>query len=190
MSTHAKSIQYSPDTRDFAMYLDGELVGFAATYQKAEQQLDALVYEILTEAAAQMTEEAPVSDPTPEPQPEIPTPAQVAAACQALAEEFDDAAAAHADAGNADAAKDLRSAARAARKAAFHALAGVQVARWLGDDLLVNSATDHTVHTVKASGCSCTAGIHARNCWHLLLRCGWERAMEGIEADAEYALAA
>lgn len=178
MSTRnlTKSIIYSNDTRDFAMYLGGELVGFKATHREAEDTLDALVYEILTAA---------------EPQPEIPTPAQVAAACQALAEEYDDAAAAHAAQGNGEAAKDLRSAARAARKAAFHALSGSQVARWLGNDLLVNSATDHTVHTVKASGCSCTAGQHARNCWHLLLRCGWERALEGIESDAgELALAA
>lgn len=45
-----KSIIFDAETRDFAMYLDGELVGFARTYQEAETTLDALVYEILTRA--------------------------------------------------------------------------------------------------------------------------------------------
>jgi hypothetical protein len=42
-----KEIVYDPETRDFAMFLDGELVGFARTYQEAEQTLDELVYELL-----------------------------------------------------------------------------------------------------------------------------------------------
>jgi hypothetical protein len=46
-SMYEKEIVYDPETRDFAMYLDGELVGFARTYQEAEQTLDELVYELL-----------------------------------------------------------------------------------------------------------------------------------------------
>jgi hypothetical protein len=42
-----KAIVYDPETRDFAMYLDGELVGFARTYQESESTLDELVYELL-----------------------------------------------------------------------------------------------------------------------------------------------
>lgn len=42
-----QEIIYDPVTRDFAMYLDGELVGFARTYEEAEQTLNALVYELL-----------------------------------------------------------------------------------------------------------------------------------------------
>lgn len=45
-----KAIIFDPETRDFAMYLDGELVGFARTYREAEETLDALVYEILVMA--------------------------------------------------------------------------------------------------------------------------------------------
>lgn len=41
---------YDRETRDFAMYLDGELVGFARTPQEAEQTLNALVYELLVSA--------------------------------------------------------------------------------------------------------------------------------------------
>lgn len=44
---HNKEIVYDPETKDFAMYLDGELVGFARTYQEAEATLDELVYELL-----------------------------------------------------------------------------------------------------------------------------------------------
>lgn len=47
MPMYEKEIIYDPETRDFAMYLDGELVGFARTYQEAEQTLDELVYELL-----------------------------------------------------------------------------------------------------------------------------------------------
>lgn len=44
---YEKEIVYDPETRDFAMYLDGEIVGFARTYQEAEVTLDQLVYELL-----------------------------------------------------------------------------------------------------------------------------------------------
>ena len=44
---YKKAIVYDPETQDFAMYLDDALVGFARTYQEAEQTLDALVYTLL-----------------------------------------------------------------------------------------------------------------------------------------------
>jgi hypothetical protein len=44
---YEKTIVYDPETRDFAMYLDGELVGFARTYQEAEVTLDQLVFELI-----------------------------------------------------------------------------------------------------------------------------------------------
>jgi hypothetical protein len=44
---YKKEILYDPETRDFAMYLDGELVGFARTYQEAEVTLDELVFELI-----------------------------------------------------------------------------------------------------------------------------------------------
>jgi hypothetical protein len=44
---YEKAIVYDPETRDFAMYLDGELVGFARTYQEAEITLDQLVFELI-----------------------------------------------------------------------------------------------------------------------------------------------
>jgi hypothetical protein len=47
MLMYTQEIIYDPETRDFAMYLDGELVGFARTYQEAEQALNELVYELL-----------------------------------------------------------------------------------------------------------------------------------------------
>jgi hypothetical protein len=44
---YEKVIVYDPETRDFAMYLDGELVGFARTYHEAEITLDQLVFELI-----------------------------------------------------------------------------------------------------------------------------------------------
>jgi hypothetical protein len=51
-----KEIVYDRDTRDYAMYLDGELVGFARTYHEAEVTLDQLVLERISHQ---------VSNPTP-----------------------------------------------------------------------------------------------------------------------------
>lgn len=41
-------IIYNRKTRDYAMYLDGELVGFARTYHEAEITLDQLVFELMS----------------------------------------------------------------------------------------------------------------------------------------------
>lgn len=54
-----KGIVFDRETRDFALYLDGELVGFARTYQEAEATLDALVYEILVQAYGPAAAPAP-----------------------------------------------------------------------------------------------------------------------------------
>lgn len=45
---YRKEIAYDRETGDYAMYLDGELVGFARTYHEAEQVLDQLVFELLS----------------------------------------------------------------------------------------------------------------------------------------------
>lgn len=45
---YTKRIEYDQETRDFAMYLNDELVGFARTYQEAEITLDQLIFELLT----------------------------------------------------------------------------------------------------------------------------------------------
>jgi len=45
---YRKEIQYDRTTRDYAMYLDGELVGFARTYHEAEVSLDQLVWELIS----------------------------------------------------------------------------------------------------------------------------------------------
>lgn len=43
-----KQITYDRESKDFAMYLDSELVGYARTYLEAEITLDQLVYELLS----------------------------------------------------------------------------------------------------------------------------------------------
>ena len=43
---YRKQIVHDRATRDYAMYLDGELVGFARTYQEAEITLDHLIFEL------------------------------------------------------------------------------------------------------------------------------------------------
>ena len=45
---YLKEITYDRATRDYAMHLDGELIGFARTYHEAEITLDRLVYELLS----------------------------------------------------------------------------------------------------------------------------------------------
>lgn len=45
---YRKQIVYDRMTKDFAMYLDGELVGYARTFLEAEVTLDQLVYELLS----------------------------------------------------------------------------------------------------------------------------------------------
>jgi len=48
-----KNIMYSRDTRDFAMYLDGQLVGYAQSYLEAEAVLDQLMMELLRAGSGQ-----------------------------------------------------------------------------------------------------------------------------------------
>lgn len=45
---YRKEIVYDRTTHDYAMYLDGELVGFARTYHEAEIILDQLVFELMS----------------------------------------------------------------------------------------------------------------------------------------------
>lgn len=45
---YRKEIKYDRETRDYAMYLDGDLVGFARTYHEAEVTLDQLVFELMS----------------------------------------------------------------------------------------------------------------------------------------------
>lgn len=44
---YRKNIVFDRESRDYAMYLDGELVGFSRTYYEAEVTLDQLVFELL-----------------------------------------------------------------------------------------------------------------------------------------------
>ena len=46
-----RQVIHHPETKDFALYLDGELCGFARTYQEGETTLDGLVFERLSRAA-------------------------------------------------------------------------------------------------------------------------------------------
>jgi len=46
--TYRKEIVYDRETRDYGMYLDGELVGFARTYHEAEVTLDQLVFDLIS----------------------------------------------------------------------------------------------------------------------------------------------
>ncbi|MEM8532317.1 MAG: hypothetical protein AAGF95_15845 [Chloroflexota bacterium] len=44
---YRKHIVYDRETKDYAMYLDGELIGFARTFAEAEVTLDQLVFELM-----------------------------------------------------------------------------------------------------------------------------------------------
>lgn len=45
---YKKEIAYDRETHDYALYVDGELVGFARTYEEAVKQLDDLVFTLLS----------------------------------------------------------------------------------------------------------------------------------------------
>jgi hypothetical protein len=88
---YEKSIAYDRENRDYAMRLDGELVGFARTYHEAEITLDQLVFELMSGQyfARQPTAEnaanvgiqvAPPGEPVPPPEPERTCPELVALA--------------------------------------------------------------------------------------------------------------
>jgi hypothetical protein len=47
---YRREIVYSRETYDYAMYLDGELVGFARNYHEAEVTLDQLIFELISGA--------------------------------------------------------------------------------------------------------------------------------------------
>lgn len=47
LPAEGKHIAYDPETKDYAMYLDAQLIGFARTHHEAETSLDELVDEIL-----------------------------------------------------------------------------------------------------------------------------------------------
>lgn len=67
---YRKEIVYDRDTHDYAMYLDGDLVGFARSYHEAEVTLDQLVFELLSGQyfREQGGRPAPiVAQPAPEP---------------------------------------------------------------------------------------------------------------------------
>ncbi len=44
---YQKLIRFDRESRDFAMYLDGELVGYARTLNEAERTLDQLIYDLM-----------------------------------------------------------------------------------------------------------------------------------------------
>ncbi len=44
---HRKEIVYDRESRDHAMYLDGELVGIRRTYHEAEVTLDSIVFDLM-----------------------------------------------------------------------------------------------------------------------------------------------
>lgn len=58
---HTKEIRYDRITKDFALYLNGELIGYASSYSEGESRLNELVYDLLRRAS-----HADISDLTPE----------------------------------------------------------------------------------------------------------------------------
>jgi hypothetical protein len=52
--TYTKEIRYDRETRDYALYLNGELVGFAANHHEGEVELNRLVFEELTRTATEL----------------------------------------------------------------------------------------------------------------------------------------
>ncbi len=63
----AREIRYDAITRDFALLLDGEIVGWARSYVEGEQTLNRICYELAERAGAQAeAPAAPAALDTPE----------------------------------------------------------------------------------------------------------------------------
>jgi hypothetical protein len=63
MSIYTKTIEFDRETRDFACYLNDELIGFGRTPAEAEALLDRLVYELLMNAPVEPVTPELVPDP-------------------------------------------------------------------------------------------------------------------------------
>lgn len=50
---YVKEIRYCRETKDYALYLNGEIVGYARSYHEGEIALNELVYELLQAAPFQ-----------------------------------------------------------------------------------------------------------------------------------------
>src|SRR5262245_11976771 len=57
-----KKIIRDRETNDFAMYLNGELVGYKPTHLQAEIELNSLVHHLLTRTAHAATSDVPAED--------------------------------------------------------------------------------------------------------------------------------
>ena len=57
-----KTINYDRGTGDFALYLDGELVGYAPTYIDGETRLNQLVYDRLTKGVVPAAADEPATN--------------------------------------------------------------------------------------------------------------------------------
>jgi hypothetical protein len=51
VTAYRKEIFYDRDTRDYACYLDGELIGFQRNYHEAEIYLDSVAFDLLSGGA-------------------------------------------------------------------------------------------------------------------------------------------
>lgn len=60
---YVKEVSYDRETRDFAAFLDGNLVCYRATYMEAEEVLDGIVYERLRRKNPPVASETFASDP-------------------------------------------------------------------------------------------------------------------------------
>jgi len=69
---YRKEIVYDREVRDFACYIDGELVGFAHSYLEAEIVLDQLVFELMS--GQFFDKGAPIDPPSPPDEPPTPPP--------------------------------------------------------------------------------------------------------------------
>lgn len=49
---YKREIKFDRESRDFAMYLEGEFVGYAANYHEAEIELDRLAYALADSGVA------------------------------------------------------------------------------------------------------------------------------------------
>ncbi len=157
-----KQVKFNRTDRDYAWYIDGELMGFAPSYQLAQQAADDYVYAALTRStsAAALAPEAPAAVVAQAPAPSLANitrenvAAVVARAKQAAAEHT----------------RWVTAITRAADE--------LQKNQWLftGSTLKIHSRTRRRTYTVSGAHCSCEASTAGQPCyhvaaWRILTRC-------------------
>lgn len=153
-----KQVKFNRADRDYAWYIDGELMGFAPSYQLAQQAADDYVYATLTRSNTS------AADLTPEDAAAVAAVVNTAAPAPSLTNitrENVAAVVARAKQAAAEHTRWVNAITRAADE--------LEKNQWLftGSTLKIHSRTRRRTYTVSGAQCSCEASTAGQPCYHV-----------------------